>query len=65
MRFLLEPLLAPDELRELVSVLQDPAAPWIDGASTAGWHARDLSATTSSMGPRRCINSSRHGLRRC
>jgi PKHD-type hydroxylase len=42
MRFLLEPLLAADELRELVSVLQDPAAPWIDGASTAGWHARDL-----------------------
>jgi PKHD-type hydroxylase len=42
MRFLLEPLLAADELQELVSVLQDPAAPWIDGASTAGWHARDL-----------------------
>lgn len=42
MRFLLEPLLAADELRELVSVLQDPAAPWIDGTSTAGWHARDL-----------------------
>jgi len=42
MRFLLEPLLAADELRELVRVLQDPAAPWIDGASTAGWHARDL-----------------------
>ena len=42
MRFQLEPLLAADELRELVSVLQDPAAPWIDGASTAGWHARDL-----------------------
>jgi PKHD-type hydroxylase len=42
MRFQLEPLLAADELRELVRVLQDPAAPWIDGASTAGWHARDL-----------------------
>ena len=42
MRFLLEPLLAADELRDLVRVLQDPAAPWIDGASTAGWHARDL-----------------------
>ena len=42
MRFLLEPLLAADELQELVRVLQDPAAPWIDGASTAGWHARDL-----------------------
>ena len=42
MRFLLEPLLAEDELQDLVSVLQDPAAPWIDGASTAGWHARDL-----------------------
>jgi PKHD-type hydroxylase len=42
MRFLLEPLLAEDELRDLVSVLHDPAAPWIDGASTAGWHARDL-----------------------
>jgi PKHD-type hydroxylase len=42
MRFLLEPLLAADELQELVRVLQDPAAPWIDGASSAGWHARDL-----------------------
>ena len=42
MRFLLEPLLAEEDLRDLVGALQDPAAPWIDGSSTAGWHARGL-----------------------
>jgi PKHD-type hydroxylase len=42
MRFLLEPLLAEEELRELVSSLTAPDAPWIDGATTAGWHARGL-----------------------
>ena len=42
MRFLLEPLLGELELQELRNALADPAAPWIDGASTAGWHARAL-----------------------
>lgn len=42
MRFLLEPLLSEAELQELRSALSDPDAPWIDGASTAGWHAREL-----------------------
>ena len=42
MRFLLEPLLAEEDLRELVGALNAPAAPWIDGASTAGWHAQAL-----------------------
>jgi PKHD-type hydroxylase len=42
MRFLLEPLLAEGDLRELVSALNNPAAPWLEGSSTAGWHARDL-----------------------
>ena len=42
MRFLLEPLLGEAELQELRGALADPAAPWIDGASTSGWHARAL-----------------------
>jgi len=42
MRFLLEPLLGEAELQELRGALADPDAPWIDGASTAGWHARGL-----------------------
>ncbi len=42
MRFLLEPLLAEADLQELRRALNDPAAPWIAGASTAGWHARGL-----------------------
>ena len=42
MRFLLEPLLGETELQGLRSALDDPGAPWIDGASTAGWHARGL-----------------------
>jgi PKHD-type hydroxylase len=42
MRFLLEPLLAEGDLRELVGALNNPAAPWLEGSSTAGWHARDL-----------------------
>ena len=42
MRFLLEPLLGEAELQELRSALGDAAAPWIEGASTAGWHARAL-----------------------
>ena len=42
MRFLLEPLLVEEDLQDLVSALTDPPAPWIDGAATAGWHARDL-----------------------
>lgn len=42
MRFLLEPLLAEPDLQELRSALGDPAAAWIEGASTAGWHARGL-----------------------
>jgi PKHD-type hydroxylase len=41
MRFLLEPLLGEAELQER-SALGDAAAPWIEGASTAGWHARAL-----------------------
>ena len=42
MRFLLEPLLAEAVLAELLTALRDPQAPWIDGATTAGWHARRL-----------------------
>jgi PKHD-type hydroxylase len=42
MRFQLEPLLAPPELEELRCRLLDPQAPWVDGAQTAGWHARGL-----------------------
>lgn len=42
MRFLLEPLLGEAELQELRSALGDATAPWIEGASTAGWHARAL-----------------------
>ena len=38
----LQALLAPAELQTLRHALSDPAAPWIDGASTAGWHARGL-----------------------
>jgi PKHD-type hydroxylase len=40
MLFLLEPLLAEPDLQELRDALSDLAAPWIEGASTAGWHAR-------------------------
>ena len=42
MRFLLEPLLAEKDLRDLVNALNDPTAQWVDGSSTAGWYARDL-----------------------
>ena len=42
MRFQLEPLLAPAALQDVRARLLDPAAPWGDGAETAGWHARDL-----------------------
>lgn len=42
MHFLLEPLLADAELQDLRIALNDPGAPWIDGASTAGWHARAI-----------------------
>ncbi|MEB3169535.1 MAG: PKHD-type hydroxylase, partial [Synechococcaceae cyanobacterium] len=42
MRFLLAPLLVESDLQELRSALNDPAAPWIEGVSTAGWHARGL-----------------------
>jgi PKHD-type hydroxylase len=42
MHCLLEPLLLPEQLQALRAALRDPAAPWIDGASTAGWHARGL-----------------------
>lgn len=42
MRFLLEPLLVEEELQDLVSSLTAEDASWIDGATTAGWHARDL-----------------------
>ena len=28
--------------RALLSALRDPQVPWIDGATTAGWHARGL-----------------------
>lgn len=42
MHCLLEPLLAPAELQALRTALSDPAAPWMDGATTAGWHARGL-----------------------
>ncbi|MEY4297774.1 MAG: hypothetical protein RLZZ423_953 [Cyanobacteriota bacterium] len=42
MRLLLEPLLQPPALAELCAALADPQAAWIDGASTAGWHARGL-----------------------
>ena len=42
MRLLLEPLLAPVELQTLREALSDPQAAWIDGSTTAGWHAREL-----------------------
>ena len=42
MRVLLEPLLGVEELQRCRAALADPQAPWIDGASTAGWHARGL-----------------------
>ena len=42
MRFLLEPLLAQPDLQELCSALSDPAAHWIEGNSSAGWHARGV-----------------------
>ena len=42
MRFQLEPLLEPQALAALQAALGDPQAPWIDGATTAGWHARGL-----------------------
>jgi PKHD-type hydroxylase len=42
MQFQLEPLLASAELQILRSALCNPDAPWIDGAATAGWHARGL-----------------------
>ena len=42
MRFQIEPLLAETDLRELVGALNSPDAAWMDGALSAGWHARDL-----------------------
>jgi len=42
MRLLLEPLLAPAAVQALRDALADPQAAWIDGATTAGWHARGL-----------------------
>lgn len=42
MHVVLEPLLEEAELQALRDALGAPAAPWIDGASTAGWYARDL-----------------------
>jgi PKHD-type hydroxylase len=42
MRLLLEPLLGAEELQVFCAALSAPQAPWIDGASTAGWHARGL-----------------------
>lgn len=53
MRCELEPLLNPAEVAELREQLLDPTAQWVDGATTAGWHARDrkhncqLSTTTA------------------
>lgn len=42
MRFVLEPLLAPDQLEALREPLLAADAPWRPGAETAGWHARGV-----------------------
>ncbi len=42
MRFLLEPLLPPEQVQALVEPLQTAEAPWRPGAETAGWHARTV-----------------------
>ena len=40
MRFLIEPLLAPEQLQPLIQRLQEVDAAWQPGQETAGWHAR-------------------------
>ncbi|MFM7675771.1 MAG: Fe2+-dependent dioxygenase [Synechococcus sp.] len=42
MRFLLEPLLPPEQVQALVEPLQAAETPWRPGAETAGWHARTV-----------------------
>lgn len=41
MRFVLDPLLSSTEVAELRQQLLGPNAVWVDGAATAGWHARE------------------------
>jgi len=42
MRFLLDPLLTPEQVDQLHQRLTEPTAPWQAGAETAGWHARQV-----------------------
>jgi PKHD-type hydroxylase len=64
MFFLLEPLLAEEDLRELVGALNEPGAPWIDGSSTAGWHARDLKRNRQLDGASELHHQLADGLKR-
>jgi len=54
MRCVLEPLLHPAEVAAIRTQLLESTAQWVDGAATAGWHARDRKhnaqlCTTSSL----------------
>ncbi|MDM7935948.1 MAG: Fe2+-dependent dioxygenase [Cyanobium sp. CZS 48M] len=42
MRFLLEPLLQPQQVQEWRVALGSETASWLPGADTAGWHARSV-----------------------
>ena len=42
MRFLIDPLLTPEQVALLREALLAAGAPWQSGAETAGWHARGV-----------------------